>query len=891
MSDKTDLDENAKTQSPLSAMAENLLGVSPRTINELKEQIREEIMHELQVHQIELEMQNEELKRLQLESEASKTKYQDLYDFAPVAYFTLSHKGIITEVNRAGASLLGTHRSKLIHRRFARFVTPEYENQWYQHIISVGKQQEKQGCDVKIKKNDGSTFYAHIESIRIETPSGRQETNGEAHEVLMVVNDITERRQAEEERLASLIEIQDLYHNAPCGYHSLDSDGKFVRVNQTESMWLGYTIDEMLGGMKFTDILTSGSLKTFEKNFPAFKQRGSIKDLKFELVRKDGTVFPVLLNATAIKGPFGEYIMSRSTVFDITEQERNQKILLQSEQRYKALYEDSCDGVLLMDESTAILDANNKAIEIFGYSLTELRSKKVSDLIDLQSSETKSSIFEMMLVGETIRLEQPMFTKSGELIFVELTARRVGKNLFQTICRDVTERKLAEEELKNSEERFKAIFEGSNDFIFIKDLSFRYTHINPVTLKLWGIPESEMLGKTSEDLLPKQEAQTIRELDTRALRGESVEDVVTRKIRGVQMTLHEVRMPMYNGSGEITGIFVICRDITDFHKATVIPKLDSQEYSSQAMRAVFEQASFAAAGKSIILLLGESGAGKDYIAKYIHERSNYSSGPYFSINCASIPSELAESELFGHEAGAFTGAGRRKRGLLELAEGGTLLLNEVGELSPALQAKLLTFLDTRTFTRVGGQQEIRVNTRILAATNRDLQNEISTGRFRADLYYRLNVFSIRVPPLRERTEDLPILVAQLLPTLAKDLQMGFPQELAAGEMAKLYNYQWPGNVRELKNVLERAIILSGGGAIKLDIEGSGPCDAVSSQSRVTNIGDTSTLADSMQNLSRAMIEEALTRARGRKELAASYLGVSRYTLRRRIQKLGIDVRK
>ena len=226
-------------------------------------------------------------------------------------------------------------------------------------------------------------------------------------------------------------------------------------------------------------------------------------------------------------------------------------------------------------------------------------------------------------------------------------------------------------------------------------------------------------------------------------------------------------------------------------------------------------------GKSVILLLGESGAGKDYLAKYIHERSNYSSGSYFSINCAAVPLELAESELFGHEAGAFTGAGRRKRGLLELAEGGTLLLNEVGELSPALQAKFLTFLDTRTFTRVGGQQNIRVNARILAATNRDLQHEISIGRFRADLYYRLNVFSIRVPPLRERIEDLPILVAELLSILAKELQMSFSPELTVGEMAKLYNYHWPGNIRELRNVLERAVILSGGGTIKVDIEGSG----------------------------------------------------------------------
>ncbi len=162
--------------------------------------------------------------------------------------------------------------------------------------------------------------------------------------------DITDRKQAEEERLANLIEIQDLYHNAPCGYHSLDPDGKFVRVNQTESMWLGYTRDEMLGGMKFTDILTSESLKTFEKTFPAFKQRGWTKDLEVEFVRKDGTAFPVLLNATAITGPSGEYVMSRSTVFDITERKRSQENLLKSEKRYRALYEDSSDGVLLMDD-------------------------------------------------------------------------------------------------------------------------------------------------------------------------------------------------------------------------------------------------------------------------------------------------------------------------------------------------------------------------------------------------------------------------------------------------------------------------------------------------------------------------------------------------------------
>ncbi len=406
---------------------------------------------------------------------------------------------------------------------------------------------------------------------------------------------------------------------------------------------------------------------------------------------------------------------------------------------------------------------------------------------------------------------------TGEIRMVEVYSSTIdvqGRTLLFSIVHDITERELATEELKRSEERFRAIFEGARDFIFIKDLSLRYTHINPAAAELVGVPASEMLGKTAEDIFEKELTQVIREVDTRVLKGESIEGIYTTEIRGMAVTLHEVRLPMHNGSGEIIGVFGISRDVTDLNRRRDTKKLEPNEYGSKVMKAVVKQAGFAASTKSVILLLGETGSGKDYLARYIHKRSSYSSGPYFSINCAAVPSELAESELFGYEAGAFTGAIRRKRGLLELAEGGTLLLNEIGELSPALQAKFLTFLDTRTFTRVGGQQEMRVNTRILAATNRDLPQEVSDGRFRSDLYYRLSVLPIRIPPLRDRTEDLPILVPELLSWLAKDLKMGFSPELTAEDMAKLYNYHWPGNIRELRNVLERAIILSDGGVIK-----------------------------------------------------------------------------
>ena len=174
-----------------------------------------------------------------------------------------------------------------------------------------------------------------------------------------------------------------------------------------------------------------------------------------------------------------------------------------------------------------------------------------------------------------------------------------------------------------------------------------------------------------------------------------------------------------------------------------------------------------------VLLLGESGTGKDYLARFIHNHSSRAEGPFFAINCAAVSPELAESELFGHESGAFTGARGRKRGLLELAQQGTLLLNEIGELLPALQAKLLTFLDTRSFTRVGGEVNVSVDARLIAATNRDLEKEVSEGRFRNDLFYRLNVLSIRVPALRERIEDIPILAREIIALLVAEMDLSY----------------------------------------------------------------------------------------------------------------------
>ena len=288
-------------------------------------------------------------------------------------------------------------------------------------------------------------------------------------------------------------------------------------------------------------------------------------------------------------------------------------------------------------------------------------------------------------------------------------------------------------------------------------------------------------------------------------------------------------------------------------------------------------ARFAAQSESTVLITGESGTGKGHLASYIHEHSQRSSGSFFAINCATVPPTLAESELFGHEAGAFTSATRRKRGLLELAEGGTLLLDEIGDLSLRVQAELLTFLDSKSLTRVGGEQSITVDTRLIVATHRNLWQEVIERRFRADLYYRLNVLAIHMPPLRERLEDLPVLTDLVLKQISAELQLPSLPRIDSETMERMRRYNWPGNVRELRNVLERAAILSSGAKLDsglLDLEdGSGGQEHL-----VFRVRGGLPFDQAVRDFKVHLVNHALQRTRGNKTAAARLLGISRHSI-------------
>ncbi len=712
-------------------------------------------------------------------------------------------------------------------------------------------------------------------------------------------------------------ELAELLPQTVC---EVDLKGTFTFINYSGLDALGCTAKDVREGLKVADTVVLEDRERLLESMKRVLAGERVAGTEYTMRHRDGSTFAVVFYGLPIWRQ-DEIVGMRGVAADITELKRTQKALerakneledrvrertvqlecanqelRKAEAKYRTLVEHipAITYITAVDEENTVVYVSPQAETYLGAATTgstdvpQLWSEHLhpDDKDHVVQSRSRSRT-----MGRPFVCEYRMVTRNNRVVWFRDEANIIrdeqGQPMYVLgIMLDITAQRRAEQQLRESEELFRAIFESASDCIFIKDASLKYTHVNPAMANLFNTQASSIIGKSDENLFGAETAMHSREVDLRVIAGNTTDEEHTKPVNGVPTTFHVTKVPIRDHSGSVIGLCGIARDVTERKRALSTVQVPDEPYPSEAMKATLEEALRAAKTDSIILLTGESGSGKDYMAKYIHDHSRRCSGPFFSVNCAAVAPELAESELFGHEPGAFTGARGRKRGLLELAEGGTLLLNEVGELSLSLQAKLLTFLDTKSFTKVGGEKNVTIDARLIAATNRDLEQEVSEGRFRTDLFYRLNVLAIQIPPLRDRKDDLHVIIRQILSRLVAEMQLQYVPVIERKTMERLRRYSWPGNIRELRNVLERALILSKGKTLQFDsaeLVDDSPVQKAAAQAPPPG----ETLNSAVARVKRELVIDALKRSTGNKSKAARELGISRYSIIHYIKSLGI----
>jgi formate hydrogenlyase transcriptional activator len=466
---------------------------------------------------------------------------------------------------------------------------------------------------------------------------------------------------------------------------------------------------------------------------------------------------------------------------------------------------------------------------------------------------------------------------------------------------DIEDLKRAEAKLRRDEEELRRIVDAIPHTIVVLSSEGRAVYANRATLEYTGLTIDEVVAPDFRTRVfhPEDVARLEDERRQALAAGEPFENEQRARRRDGQYRWFMVRYnPLRDEQGKVLHWYATGMDIEDRKRDELRVRsenlalredIDSSSMfeeivgSSAPLRRVLADVARVAPVESTVLISGETGTGKELIARAIHKRSARAGRAFISVNCAAIPPALIPSELFGHEKGAFTGATQRRLGRFEAADGGTLLLDEVGELPPETQIALLRVLQEGEIERIGSSLPVRVDVRVLAATNRDLRAAVARGSFREDLYYRLNVFPIRLPPLRERLEDLPLLVEYLVQRYAAKIGKRL-RHVGKSTLDLLQSYSWPGNVRELQNVIERAVVLSDGETFSVDESWL----AGESQRSFAPAGRlSSTIADQ----EREMIEAALAQSGGRiagPSGAAARLGIPRQTLDSKIAALGIE---
>ncbi|TAH60020.1 MAG: PAS domain S-box protein [Gottschalkiaceae bacterium] len=560
------------------------------------------------------------------------------------------------------------------------------------------------------------------------------------------------------------------------------------------------------------------------------------------------------------------------------------------------IMESTFSGLIITDIKGIIVYSNSSCEKILGIKREEIENKKFSQVIGdkginkevfkLKFTVERSVIFK----GRDITIRITPFFKDNKHIFNIITM----KNIFSEVDQQYELTKL-----EQCLDIMKDILDNEYQGMVLLDAEGRIVKFNYE--KLLGIKEEDVLGKHVDEVIDNTRLHIVVKTGKKEMND-------IQRIQGKDMIAN--RIPIMK-EGKVIGAIgsVIFNDIRELKP--LIQRMETYEktfdkykgeikmmhearYSfdhiisqNKRMEHLKEVSNRAAESNSTVLIQGESGTGKEYFAHGIHKASHRRYGAFVRINCAAIPKELLEAELFGYEEGAFTGARKEgKLGKLEIANGGTVLLDEIGTMPLEMQAKLLRVLEEREFERIGGTERIALDIRVIASTNEELEEAISKGKFRQDLYYRLNVIRLNIPPLRERLDDIPLLAKHMIQDLSSRLDIE-PKEIAPETMEILQNYSWPGNVRELRNVIESALNLVKGNIIfpeylpeHMIIKGKS-----AEEKKENNL----ILKDIVAQAELKAIREALIEAKGNRTEAAKHLGIHRTALYKKLDAYGLNI--
>jgi len=847
---------------------------------------------------------HEDRTRYEAALQEREERFRLIVDTIPGFVCTLSAAGEVQLLNRQLLEYFGKTTEELKHWDTSDAVHPDD----LPRVIDAWKRSVEMGqpYDLELRQRRADGEYRWFQSRALPT----RDMEGRITGWYMLLTDIDDRKRAEDELRSNEQSLRLILDSIPGFVSTANAAGEIELVNRQVLEYFGKTSEE-LKQWAINDVHHPEDLPRAIAAWRRAMETGEPLDFETRNLGADGTYHWFHVRSHPQRDAEGRIVRWYSLVTDIDERKRAEEDIRRSEAYLTEAQRLSRTGSFGCRVSSGEMFWSDETFRIFGYD--RVTNPSLEAILQRVHPEDKAMVQEQIdratRDGKDCDLEYRLLLPDGSVNHVHVVAHAVkdepGQFEFVGAVMDVTDQRRARTELEKafdeiakSEVELRTFIDAIPQLIVALGADGKFLSANQALLEYTGLTKEDLKTESFRDVFHPEDSERLRdEREAAILRGTPFE--YERRVRrrdGEYRWILVQFNPLRNEREEVIRWYATGTDIHDRKQAEERTRQENVALreqidqvfmfeeivgSSSVLKTVLSSIVKVAPTDSTVLITGETGTGKELIARAIHKRSQRAGQPFIAVNCASIPPSLIASELFGHEKGAFTGALQRRQGRFELAHSGTIFLDEIGELPAETQIALLRVLQERQFERVGGSRAIATDVRVIAATNRDLPAAIAAGTFRADLFYRLNVFPIDVPPLRQRKKDIPMLVEYFVKRYADKARKHF-SKIDKNMLELCQSYHWPGNIRELQNIIERAVILCNGDTFHIERAWLSSASAFR-----PGVGP---LTKTIQSYEKEMIEAALAESKGRvagPTGAAARLGIARSTLDAKIKQLKI----